>query len=65
MDRLYAERRSMLMDLRILMWTGVAVIARQDVAVDRKTGQLGRRRRPNGYIKKPAPVEEQPSVASA
>jgi lipopolysaccharide/colanic/teichoic acid biosynthesis glycosyltransferase len=66
MDRLYAERRSMRMDLRILLWTAVAVIGRQDVAVDRKTGQLGRRRRPNGQeLEKIAQTVEDASVASA
>jgi hypothetical protein len=34
------------MDLRILAWTAVAVLARRDVAVHRSTGKLGLRRRP-------------------
>ena len=34
------------MDLSILGWTGVAVLLRRDVAVDRSTGRLGLRRRP-------------------
>jgi hypothetical protein len=45
MDLLYANRRSFFMDLRILMWTAVAVIARRDVAVDRSDGRLTLRRR--------------------
>ena len=46
---LYAQRRSVPMDLRILMWTGVAVLARRDVAVHRSTTQLGLRRRPKAH----------------
>ncbi|HXE92812.1 MAG TPA: sugar transferase [Gaiellaceae bacterium] len=46
LDVLYAERRSVPMDLRILTWTAVAVLARRDVAVNRSTTKLGLRRRP-------------------
>jgi lipopolysaccharide/colanic/teichoic acid biosynthesis glycosyltransferase len=46
MDRLYAERRSVWMDLRILVWTAVAVVVGRDVAVHRQSGRLGVRRRP-------------------
>jgi hypothetical protein len=42
---LYVGRRSLLMDLRILGWTAVAVLGRRDVAVHRSTGNLGLRRR--------------------
>lgn len=45
-DRLYAARRSLLIDLRILAWTAVAVLLRQDVAVHRETAKLSLRRRP-------------------
>jgi lipopolysaccharide/colanic/teichoic acid biosynthesis glycosyltransferase len=45
-DRLYADKRSVTMDLRILIWTGVAVLLRRDIAVHRETGTLGVRRRP-------------------
>jgi len=46
LDRLYAQRRSPLMDLRILIWTVVAVLGRRDVAVHRATANLTLRRRP-------------------
>jgi len=46
LDRLYAHRRSIAMDVRALFWTGVAVGLRHDVAVNRGTGSLGLRRRP-------------------
>ena len=45
-DRLYVERRSIVMDLRIIAWTGVAVALGRDVSVHRETGRLGVRRRP-------------------
>jgi lipopolysaccharide/colanic/teichoic acid biosynthesis glycosyltransferase len=50
LDRLYAQHRSILMDVRILGWTAVALILRRDVAVHRSTAQLSLRRRPNGYV---------------
>ena len=40
MDRLYATRRSIGMDLKILWWTLRAVVGRREVAVHRKTGRL-------------------------
>jgi lipopolysaccharide/colanic/teichoic acid biosynthesis glycosyltransferase len=46
LDRLYAERRNLRMDLRITFWTAAAVLLGRNVAVDRKTGKLGLRRRP-------------------
>jgi lipopolysaccharide/colanic/teichoic acid biosynthesis glycosyltransferase len=45
-DCLYVQRRSLVMDLRIIAWTGVAVALGRDVAVHRDTGRLGVRRRP-------------------
>ncbi|MGZ4416114.1 MAG: sugar transferase [Gaiellaceae bacterium] len=50
LDRLYVQRRSTLLDLRILAWTAVAVILRRGVAVDRSTARLSLRRRPNGHV---------------
>jgi lipopolysaccharide/colanic/teichoic acid biosynthesis glycosyltransferase len=44
MDVLYAERHTLLMDLRILLWTVPALLG-MEVAVNRETGQLSRRRR--------------------
>ena len=46
LDTLYVRNRSLAMDLRILLWTGVAVILRRDVAVHRESGSLNVRRRP-------------------
>jgi lipopolysaccharide/colanic/teichoic acid biosynthesis glycosyltransferase len=43
-DALYAERRSLWMDFRILVWTFIAVVLRRDVAVHRETGRLTVRR---------------------
>jgi lipopolysaccharide/colanic/teichoic acid biosynthesis glycosyltransferase len=44
-DMSYATRSSLALDLRILMWTVVAVVSRADVAVHRQTLAIGRRRR--------------------
>ena len=46
MDRLYAERRSFAMDLRVLGWTALTVIFGSRVAVHRSDGALNKRRRP-------------------
>jgi lipopolysaccharide/colanic/teichoic acid biosynthesis glycosyltransferase len=43
-DRLYAERRSLSMDFRIVVWTVLAVGLGRDVAVHRDTGRLTIRR---------------------
>jgi lipopolysaccharide/colanic/teichoic acid biosynthesis glycosyltransferase len=43
MDQLYASRRSLGMDLKILWWTLRAVVGGRDVAVHRETGRLTRR----------------------
>jgi lipopolysaccharide/colanic/teichoic acid biosynthesis glycosyltransferase len=45
-DRLYVARRSQGMDLLILAWTTAAVLFGIDVAVDRRSGRLRVRRRP-------------------
>lgn len=55
-DVLYASRRTLLLDLRILLWTAVAVFLRRDLAVHRQTGRLTLRRRPEVEIL-PAPLE--------
>jgi lipopolysaccharide/colanic/teichoic acid biosynthesis glycosyltransferase len=44
MDSLYAERRTFLMDLQIIAWT-VPCILGLDVAVNRESGKMSRRRR--------------------
>jgi lipopolysaccharide/colanic/teichoic acid biosynthesis glycosyltransferase len=46
LDRLYAEKGQLHHDLAILVWTVVALIAGFDIAVDRRTGRLRRRRSP-------------------
>jgi len=46
LDQLYITRRSLLMDLRILRWTLLAVLFKRQVAVNRATGHLTVRRRP-------------------
>jgi lipopolysaccharide/colanic/teichoic acid biosynthesis glycosyltransferase len=46
LDQLYASRRSLAMDLRILAWTVLAVVFRRDIAVHRESGRLSVRRRP-------------------
>jgi lipopolysaccharide/colanic/teichoic acid biosynthesis glycosyltransferase len=45
LDRLYASRWSLALDLRILWWTAVAVLFRRPVAVDRLDARLTVRRR--------------------
>ena len=45
LDTLYARRRTVGQDVRILWWTAIAVLARRDVAVHRVTGRPGLRRR--------------------
>lgn len=46
LDLLYARNRTLRMDLSILAWTVIAVVLRQDVAVNRVSGDLTLRRRP-------------------
>jgi lipopolysaccharide/colanic/teichoic acid biosynthesis glycosyltransferase len=45
-DRLYARRRSLLLNLQILIWTAVVVSLVGQVSVNRQTGRLTLRRRP-------------------
>ncbi|HSC90980.1 MAG TPA: sugar transferase [Gaiellaceae bacterium] len=45
LDALYASRRSLAVDLRVLAWTVAAVLLRCEVAVNRRTGALSLRRR--------------------
>jgi lipopolysaccharide/colanic/teichoic acid biosynthesis glycosyltransferase/dTDP-glucose pyrophosphorylase len=64
-DRLYAERRSTWMDLKVLVWTVVAVVLGRDVAVHRSTGELNVRKRPSATPALPAkpvlaPVDAKP-----
>jgi lipopolysaccharide/colanic/teichoic acid biosynthesis glycosyltransferase len=64
MDRLYAERRSLSMDLKILWWTLCAVVGRLDVAVHRDSGRLNRRTprpAPAAQVNSPVHLERQAS----
>jgi lipopolysaccharide/colanic/teichoic acid biosynthesis glycosyltransferase len=54
-DRMYASRRSLAMDLRILWWTAVAVVIRRQVAVHRETGRLS--------LRTPRPREDFQTIA--
>jgi lipopolysaccharide/colanic/teichoic acid biosynthesis glycosyltransferase len=45
LDLIYARRRTLLLDLRILGWSLVAVLLRRQVAVNRQTGRMNLRRR--------------------
>jgi len=47
LDCFYAANRTIAMDVRVLVWTIIAVIARQDVAIHRHTGRASLRRRPS------------------
>jgi len=46
LDRMYVERRSLGMDLRILVATITVIILRLEIAVHRDSGRLTLRRRP-------------------
>jgi lipopolysaccharide/colanic/teichoic acid biosynthesis glycosyltransferase len=64
MDRLYAEQRSLSMDLKILWWTFCAVVGRLDVAVHRDSGRLNRRTprpAPAAQVNSPVQLERQAS----
>jgi lipopolysaccharide/colanic/teichoic acid biosynthesis glycosyltransferase len=45
LDEMYAENRSLWLNLRILFWTTAAVIMRRQVAVHRESGKMNLRRR--------------------
>lgn len=45
LDSLYATRHTIWMDMRILFWTFVAVVAGRPVAVDRRSGAMSFRKR--------------------
>jgi lipopolysaccharide/colanic/teichoic acid biosynthesis glycosyltransferase len=45
LDLMYARRRTLLFDLRIVTWSIVAVLLRRQVAVHRTTGRMNLRRR--------------------
>jgi lipopolysaccharide/colanic/teichoic acid biosynthesis glycosyltransferase len=45
LDVMYARRRTLLLDLKIVTWSIVAVLLRRQVAVHRQTGRMNLRRR--------------------
>jgi lipopolysaccharide/colanic/teichoic acid biosynthesis glycosyltransferase len=45
LDLMYARQRTLLLDLRILGWSLVAVLLRRQVAVNRQTGRMNLRKR--------------------
>jgi len=61
LDRLYVRRATLATDLRIVVWTVVAVLLRRPVAVDRSTGATSLRRRPlaTAAVESPLAVHEQ------
>jgi lipopolysaccharide/colanic/teichoic acid biosynthesis glycosyltransferase len=63
LDRLYATRYHLRIDLAILAWTAVAVLLRQQVAVHRQTGRMNVRRRPARAAESPAALTAVPSPA--
>ncbi len=44
-DALYAERRTLWLDVKVLCWTAAALFVRRDIAIDRRTGDIGVRRK--------------------
>lgn len=46
LDRLYVQRMSLTTDLRVIAWTLVEMVLRRPVSVDRATGAMRLRRRP-------------------
>ena len=57
LDGIYVRRQSLILDLRILLWTVVCVFFRREVAVHRETGELSLRRR----SEEPATGEQTPA----
>jgi len=68
LDSLYAQQRSIWLDLRILFWTATVVMFRRHVAVHRQTGRMGLRRRP-ALILEPSRggllIDQSPAAATA
>ena len=58
LDVLYAQQRSLRMDLGILAWTAVAILRRKSVTLDRNSGRLALRRRSSSPVAQHNPVEE-------
>ena len=62
MDALYAARRSLFVNMRILVWTAVVMLTEREVAVHRESGRVGVRRRPAPRL---ASVARAPAFAAA
>jgi lipopolysaccharide/colanic/teichoic acid biosynthesis glycosyltransferase len=62
MDSLYAARRSLFVNLRILFWTAVVILTEREVAIHRESGHVGVRRRPAPRL---ASVARAPAFATA
>jgi lipopolysaccharide/colanic/teichoic acid biosynthesis glycosyltransferase len=45
LDKMYAEEQSLWLNLRVIFWTGAAVLLRKAVAVNRQTGKMNLRSR--------------------
>jgi lipopolysaccharide/colanic/teichoic acid biosynthesis glycosyltransferase len=67
MDRVYARRFRLRLDMSILFWTLIAVLARREVAVHRSTGSMNlrRRRRPSEAALPSSPPSVAPALALA
>jgi lipopolysaccharide/colanic/teichoic acid biosynthesis glycosyltransferase len=63
LDRLYLEKRSLRMDLQILVWTLAAIVLRKDAAVHRETGRLSLRHRRRRRVA-PVPADS-PALADS
>ncbi len=62
LDQLYVEQRTVMGDIRILMWTLITVVLRIEVAVDRSSARLNRRA-PRG-VREVARIEPPHAFAS-
>ena len=67
MDRVYARNFRLRLDVSILIWTLIAVLARREVAVHRSTGSMNlrRRRRPSEAVLPSSPAAAAPALALA
>jgi lipopolysaccharide/colanic/teichoic acid biosynthesis glycosyltransferase len=67
MDRVYARHFRLRLDMSILCWTLIAVLARREVAVHRSTGRMNlrRRRRPSEAALPSSPPSAAPALALA
>lgn len=64
LDRMYAQRPRLRSDMATIGWTVLAIICRVEVAVDRKSGRMRRRRRGPGPVAPTVAAAESLSTAS-